>query len=184
MVIRSTTTAFASALLLSCGAKSELLVAPIDAGTTVDGHMPIAGCDYAPLTGDAFGTTRTFASAASLPAGRYRIRFVDGCMKYSPAQGWTVNAYPAGGGEDQWWLVAGSSARSIAVLPGNVGFEIGAGAFADFEACVNASRAAPPLEIDFAGGTLGVRLVDAPYDDNVAGLDGRSPTWAIECVGR
>jgi hypothetical protein len=103
-------------------------------------------------------------------------------MKYGPDQGWTVNAYPAGVGGDQWHLVATVSPPTDIVLPGNVGYRVGAGGHTDFEACVDASRNVPAVEFDFAGGPIGVRLADTPYDDNVSGIDERDPTWSLECV--
>ena len=35
-------------------------------------------------------------TARFLPAGRYRVEYVDGCLKYSGSQGWSLNAYADG----------------------------------------------------------------------------------------
>jgi hypothetical protein len=172
---RRVTALVLAAVTTSCGAKTPLLVA--------DRVAPIdAACTFAPARGDVTGTLRSFASGAELPAGRYRVRYIDGCMKYAPGQGWTVNAYAPDAGVDRWHLVASGSRPIDLVLPGHVGFVLGAGGFADFDDCVASSLREPPIEFDFAGGVLGVRLTDSPYSDNVDGIDGRSPTWAIECI--
>src|SRR5258708_7412568 len=43
-------------------------------------------CDYGTVVSDAFGATVFFAGGAGLPAGRYRVRYLDGCMKDSTNQ--------------------------------------------------------------------------------------------------
>ena len=113
---------------------------------------------------------------APIPAGHYRIRYVDGCMKYSGAQDWTVNAYAAG--PYAYWITAPTRGGQLAVAPGTVGFMPGS-AFATFDECVAANAADPIVELDFAGGVLGVELEDSPYTDNVAGEGGRNPSWQL-----
>jgi hypothetical protein len=192
-----------AALLLacSCGARTELglvvaadaspkdAMGPGDAGladvpdVSVDVPIDVGGpdspqvCDYGPLVSDVFGTTVNWNGGAPLPAGHYRITYVDGCMKYSASQGWSVNAYASG--PDTLWVVQNGSTE-IAPAPGTVGFLVGQGGFASFDACVSANLAEDmPLELDFSGGTLGLRLADGPYSDNVAGESGRNPTYRL-----
>ncbi len=185
--------------MFGCGARTELDVLetqPADAQTAdvprdvADAGQDVAPdvgpeaavCDYGDVVSDVFGQTIYFAGGASLPKGHYTVTYVDGCMKYSPSQGWTVNAYASG--PDVYWLVTGASQQKLGVPPGTVGYTVANGAFALFDACVNASRALPPLGLDFPGGTLGVWLADNPYSDNVPGESGRNPTWHLSaCSG-
>ncbi len=77
-----------------------------------------APCDYGVVVGDVFGQTTYFAGGAPLPAGRYTLTYVDGCMKYSGDQGWTVNAYTQASSADEWYLVGASGAlNGIRSLP-------------------------------------------------------------------
>jgi hypothetical protein len=132
-----------------------------------------------------FGTPVYFNGGNPLPAGTYRMTYVDGCMKYGGGQGWTVNAY----GETgccKWWLIGESTADRKLVPPGTIGYAAGSGAFASFADCENESRATAPLEFVHSGGRLGIWLQDSPYTDNLAGEDGRNPRWRLvrlgECV--
>jgi hypothetical protein len=121
---------------------------------------------------DLFGQTTYFAKSATLPAGRYRVSYVDGCMKYSVFLPWTVNqsSPPTG-----WWLVGTSTSDKIAPLPGVASTDF----LGSFEACVSASKSVPAVEFDFGGGKLGLWLDDAPYQDNMAGENGRNPKWQL-----
>jgi hypothetical protein len=146
---------------------------------TIDVGVPEAPpvCDYGTLVEDVFGTTVDWNGGASLPPGHYAITYVDGCMKYSTSQGWTVNAYADG--PDTLFVVTSGNAQ-LGTAPGTVGFLQGQGGFADFDACVSANLANDvPLEFDFAGGPIGLMLDDNPYTDNVAGENGRSPTYRL-----
>jgi len=131
---------------------------------------------------DLFGNVVYFADGIELPAGRYRVEYVDGCMKYSSAQDWAVHAY-AGAEPDGWWLVGEDQTKKIVVPPGTVGFLVQNGGFATFDECVAANLLLPPSEFDFAGGKLGVWLQDSPYSDNLAGVDGRNPKWMLTLLG-
>lgn len=131
---------------------------------------------------DLFGTVVYFAEGATLPAGRYRATFVDGCMKYASSQDWTIHAY-AGAEPDGWWFVGETTADKIVPPPGTVGYSSANGAFTSFDDCVTANLALPPLEFDFEGGKLGVWLQDSPYSDNLAGQDGRNPKWKLTLLG-
>lgn len=128
-----------------------------------------------------FGTPVYFNDGDSIPPGTYRISYVDGCMKYGGGQGWTVNAYDQGGC-CHWWLIGANTSDTILVPPGTIGFAAGSGAFADFQECVTASRAAPAKDFEHAGGKLGIWLQDSPYTDNSAG-EGGNPKWKLERLG-
>ena len=58
-------------------------------------------------------------------------------------------------------------------------FTLQNGGFAQFDDCVNANRALPSGRFTFAGGVLGLLLVDVPYEDNVVGEGGRNPSWEL-----
>jgi hypothetical protein len=128
---------------------------------------------------DLFGAPTYFNNGKPVPAGRYLMTYVDGCMKYSGDQGWTVNAYPLGG-PCQWWLIGDTAAAKILQPPGAIGYLVGEGAFADFDDCVRTSKASPPKVFDHPGGLLGVVLQDAPYQDNIPGPQGRNPKWRLD----
>jgi hypothetical protein len=175
----------------ACGSRTPLLVpeeeafAP-EAGPSFDAGTPDAtfSCDLGQVTGDVFGQTALFAGGRILAAGRYRVSYVGGCMKYSSSQAWIVNAYPLGSsaGSDHWWFVASGQNVDTAIPPGTVGFLSGQGAFTNFDDCVHASLAVPPVDLVLSEGTLGVWLEDEPYGDNVPGVNGDSPTWSLECL--
>ena len=129
-----------------------------------------------------FGTVVYFSDGAALPAGHYRITFVDGCMKYASSQDWTIHAY-ADANPDGWWFVGDTTAQKIVVPPGTVGYAVANGAYATFDACVAANLALAPKEFDFAGGKLGVWLQDDNYGDNLAGVDNRNPKWKLTLLG-
>jgi len=160
-----------------------------DAAGTKDAAAKDAGpsCTFGQATSQAsasdlslFGTPAYFNNDQPLPAGTYRLTYVDGCMKYGSGQGWTVNAYA--NGTDAWWLVGATPSDKILVLPGTAGYAPDAGAFSDFASCVSASLLSPPVTFTHTGGVLGVWLQDSPYSDNTAGEDDRNPTWRLDGV--
>jgi hypothetical protein len=131
---------------------------------------------------DLFGRVVYFADGIALPAGRYRTRYVDGCMKYSSAQDWAIHAYP-NAEPDGWWFVGADTTDKVVVPPGTIGFLVSNGGFATFDECVAANLLLPPVDFDFAGGKLGVWLQDSPYSDNAAGVDNRNPKWTLTLLG-
>jgi hypothetical protein len=151
-----------------------------DGGSTCD--FGSAGSFATQTQLDLFGSIVYFSDGASLPAGRYRLSYVDGCMKYAGDQGWTIHAY-AGGASAAWWIVGDTSAARITVPPGTVGYSTAAGAFTNFDDCVAANTALGPTEFDFEGGKLGVWLLDSNYGDNLAGVGGRNPRWQLTLLG-
>lgn len=134
------------------------------------GEASSAGTDEAL---NLFGEVVYFANGEALPAGHYRIQYVDGCMKYGSGQAWAVHAFADG--SIGWWFVGESTADRVVMPPGTAGFST----FSTFDECVAANLLLPATELDFAGGKLGVWLADSPYSDNVAGVDNRNPKWNL-----
>jgi len=187
------------AVAAACGARTELDVASgRDAGAS-DAHVVDARsegaadardedvgvvdappiCDFGTVVATVDGSVVYWNGGQPVPPGHYRVTYVDGCMKYSGSQGWTVNAYAAGTGLDAYWLVGGATLNKLAEPPGTSGFLVNQGGFATFDACVQANASDPPVDVDFAGGVIGVELQDTPYTDNVPGENGRNPTWRL-----
>lgn len=132
-------------------------------------------CDYGTIVADVFGSV-VYWNNGFVPAGHYRVTYVDGCMKYSSSQDWSVNAYA--NGPDTLFIV--TSNATLGAAPGTVGFIQGQGGFKNFDDCVSANLANDvPFEFDWSGGSLGLALSDNPYTDNVAGENGRSPTYRL-----
>jgi hypothetical protein len=157
--------------------------APSSGAGTSGGEGGAATCEVgeaqspaAPGTLDLFGQIAYFGSGGELPAGHYRVTYLDGCMKYASDQDWAIHAY--GDGSIAWWL-GSTSGNKLVLLPGTVGIFQGQGGYTDFEGCVAANLPLPPIEFDFAGGVLGVWLADSNYGDNVSGVDGRNPVWKL-----
>lgn len=145
------------------------------------GSLGFGGCSLGQATSlasdqslDLFGNITYFANGKDLPAGRYRIAYVDGCMKFSASLPWSVNNALSTG----WWLVGAASDDRVVALPGKADNIPLLGA-ATFEECVARNRMLGPKEFDFAGGKLGIWLDDGPYTDNLAGDGGRNPTWQL-----
>jgi hypothetical protein len=138
------------------------------------------------LTIDVKGSTRYFNGGAALPAGNYRVTYVDGCMEYgaeSFGYSWCV-------ADPQVMLGQGATALTDpghCVLVGNGATIIGElpGATAmgttTYAACVAASKTSAPLDVSFAGGTLGIYVNDSLTSDDVGGESqcGASPTWQL-----
>lgn len=158
-----------------------------DAGESLDGALP-DGCVVGQVAStattsqlDLFGTPAYFNGGQPLPAGTYRITYLDGCMKYGGGQGWTVNAYAANAA--CWYVIGATTNDRIVVPPGTIGYAVGSGAYADFEDCVTASRQVPPVDFQLLQpSVLGVWLLDSPYSDNLPGLDNRNPKWQLSTV--
>lgn len=130
---------------------------------------------------DLFGTPAYFNDGLPLPAGRYRVTYLDGCMMYGSGQGWTVNAYESN--QACWYVIGETTSDRIVVPPGTIGYAPGSGAFASFDDCVAASRAAPPVEFELtAEQRVGIWLLDSPYADNMAGVDGNNPRWRLDSI--
>jgi hypothetical protein len=183
---------------VDAGAGEADVVSPVDAGPSEDASAPVdanedATCDFGSAINYAtqsslslFGEITYYAGGAVLPAGHYRVTYVDGCMKYaSSGQDWTIHAYADG--HDDFWL--GTAAGDMLVMPpGTIGYSAdpsqnGGGAFVQFDDCVAANKLLAPVEFDFAGGQLGAWNNDSNPGDNVAGVsdDGGidNPQWSL-----
>jgi hypothetical protein len=162
----------------------------LDGGTIATGN-PDGTCDLGAAGSfatdeklDLFGSTVYFAKGKTLPKGRYRVQYVDGCMKYDVPQAWAVHASTMPPTIYQFWLVGDTTTDKILTPPGTTGYQVGSGGFDTFEACVAANQQLSPIEFDFAGGKIGVWLEDSPYSDNQAGVDGRNPKWSLTLLGK
>lgn len=143
------------------------------------------------VTVDVQGATQIhFAGGAKLPAGRYRLEYVDGCNTFGDPLlcGWTVSGSHNNPGVFDCFLV-GNDTTVIAGAPGTVGAFVDpdptlGGAFATYAECVAANCDTPPLDFDFAGGTLGVQrdgggVLGAIDDLGGESEGGRSPTFRL-----
>lgn len=154
------------------------VLACADGGTPpTDAGRCDAATDLLPpeeLAADIFGVPTFFAGGVSLPAGRYRIAYADGCMMYDASWAWTVQGLPT----FQFQLIGATTADFLAVLPGTEApIGVGITGYPIYEDCIAANRALPPLDFDFAGGKLGIWQNDFKTDDNIAGE--QKPTWRL-----
>jgi hypothetical protein len=127
-------------------------------------------------------TPSYFAGGAPLPAGRYRLTYVDGCYTIGdPAvYGWAVHFLKASG---LGCSLIGADAKPLMFTPGIEGITIPP-ALDTYAHCVAANCKEPPLDFDFAGGKLGLlRNGGTPFaefddlDGTTAG--GRNPTFRL-----
>jgi hypothetical protein len=147
-----------------------------DASAPGDGGICDQGAGVtlpAELTPDINDNAETyFAGGAALPAGRYRITYVDGCIRYDPTiYWWAVN----GGVTFEYWIAGATSADGIQVAPGVVSLA-GDTSFTD---CVAASQGLS-ADITFAGGKLGIYNNDFKPSDNLPAMTGENPTWRLD----
>src|SRR5262249_42128351 len=131
-------------------------------GGAIDGGGPACDPDAAAIAPttvevDPNGSTRYVANGASLPAGRYRAQWIDGCMRWAfggPEFGWDVNDPPPGvfGGpvamDPGYCLLVDAQNAFVAALPGLTGSSADSGAN-DYASCIAASRGIPPVDFDF-----------------------------------
>jgi hypothetical protein len=151
-----------------------------DAGTGASGGTCGLGAAASFATNadlDLFGQIVYYEDGGALPKGRYRAKYVGGCMKYDFIFDWQVQASARDAGGGGFWFVGDTSDDRIVMAPGATM------SYADFDACVAASLAIPAEEFDFDGGKIGVWLNDNPYQDNVAGEDGGNPKWQLTLLG-
>ena len=144
-------------------------------------------CELAPAVADELGNVGLFNGGADVPAGTYKINYVEGCIMYSGGQNWTVHAYePSANGTPAYasFVLVGETSADVkmAALPPQAWMfgPNGNNGVADFAGCVAAQKAASTaIEYAHAGGKLGVYVNDSPYGDNVAGEGGKNPKWSI-----
>ncbi len=139
---------------------------------------------------DPTGSTHYVANGASLPPGRYRAQWVDGCMRWAiggPAFGWDVNDHlPPGvyagpvSMDPGYCLLVDAQGAYVAALPGLLGTAADSGTM-DYASCIAANQGLAPVDFDFGGGKLGVIANDLGAGDNTTGesAGGVSPTWRI-----
>jgi hypothetical protein len=142
------------------------------------------------LTIDVKGSVRYFANGTDLPAGMYRVAYVDGCLEFgAEASGyyWTINDPGVYSGQQSTIisdpgscvLVGGSSMALIGALPGETSTGLQA-----YASCVAASKSAAPLDFQFSSGKLGIYVNDSLTADNIGGEGqcGVSPTWQLSAL--
>jgi hypothetical protein len=135
----------------------------------------------------AVAATQYFARGISLPAGRYRVAYVDGCRKFNAFGGWTVHGTPASITRATAYTIITDDGAPLQTAPGTFGLLAGAGAdpygaFETYAECVAANREQPALDLDFAGGMLGIVDGDdgTPFDDVTGESEGgRNPTFDL-----
>ncbi|MFO0597144.1 MAG: hypothetical protein U0228_17655 [Myxococcaceae bacterium] len=128
-----------------------------------------------------FGSEIFFDDGRPIPAGNYRLRNNGGCMRFSPNQSWTCNAFS--NGSIAWWIIGASKAEKLMIAPGTFGRDINPPypdvGYSSFAACDAANKALPPKDFYFQGGKLGIWLADDAYDDNTPGEGGKNPSWTL-----
>jgi hypothetical protein len=161
------------------------------------------------LTADTLGTVRYYSGGTPLPAGRYRVAYVGGCMAYgvgaSAVSGWTVHGSRGDfiTGLSAFWMVRDDGSL-IVIAPGTAGTLVvpddcsplapgceaqfatslsdpSAGAFATYDECVTANCTLPATDFNFEGGVLGLRYGAISSVVTVPGesVGGRSPTYRL-----
>jgi hypothetical protein len=146
-----------------------------EAGASGDGGLCDDGAGVTlpvDLTPDIDDNAETyFAGGASLPAGRYRISYVNGCIRYDPTiYFWAVN----GSFNFEYWIAGATTSDGIQVAPGVVSLA----GDTSFDDCVATSQGLS-ADITFAGGKLGIYNNDFKPEDNVPGTGG-NPTWRLD----
>ena len=119
-----------------------------------------------------------FSAATSLPAGRYRIAYVDGSDEIDANWAWTVQGAP----NFQFVLIGASTTNVLGVLPGTVAtIAFGVTGYLNFDDCTAANRALPPLDSTLRevslgfGKTTGRRATTYPAPGT---RRGGSPVWS------
>ncbi|MFZ5441616.1 MAG: hypothetical protein ACOZQL_16535 [Myxococcota bacterium] len=161
------------------------LVTDVEVSTTVDCTVGTVSSSATAQDLNLFGTPSYFNAGAPLAAGRYRATNMGGCMKYAPTQKWMTQAWADG--SSAWWLIGESSTDRRFMLPGVFGWATVGGQAVDqgaetFAECDRLNRAVAPVEFQFAGGRMGIMLVDAIYTDNTPGEGGQNPSWKLTRV--
>jgi hypothetical protein len=140
------------------------------------------------LTVDVPGASvRYFAGGAALPAGRYRLTYVDGCNTYGIGIGWTVHGGRTVLGVFSCSLI-GDDGNAFAFTPGTELYpDAGIGEVYVYADCVAANCSQAPLDFDFAGGRLGILRdgggVLGAIDDLGGEYEGgRSPTFRLSLL--
>lgn len=95
-----------------------------------------------------------FAAGASLPAGRYEIRYIAGAVRYSAGDAYRLNKEPSE------YRVIINDVETIPFGGDSVGYAV--------PALLEAAKAGQALVFDHTGGKIGMFLSDATYGDNTA----------------
>jgi hypothetical protein len=121
-----------------------------------------------PITPDIYSPTVSYFG--SYPAGTYQIAYINGALKYNPAQGWALNA----------WSI-NPSGYIIVYSAGTLQFP--GSNFVTFpsQAAVEAYNAGISQLIVHSGGSIGMFLTDTIYGDNLPGNP--NPTFGLTKIG-
>jgi hypothetical protein len=141
-------------------------------------------------TVDLAGNLQLFVGGATLPAGRYRLSYVDGCNIYSVLGTKSVSGKGNCALVDENGAYIADTPGTVALVPVGVisladGYLIPA--YSTYDECVAANCEPPPLDFDFAGGKLGVKSNPPSVDTASLGLvilggeseGGRNPTFRL-----
>jgi len=151
------------------------------------------------VTADTLGTVRYYSGGTPLPPGRYRVKYVDGCMAYgvggisAAVSGWTVHGSRGDfiSGLSAFWMVR-DDGTLVVIAPGTAGTvvapsncspaapdceappatslgDLSAGAFETYGECVSANCMLPATDFDFDGGVLGLHYGSISSVVNVPG---------------
>jgi hypothetical protein len=135
-------------------------------------------------------TEQRFGHGAMFPPGKYRIEYVTGCDTFGDPMlcGWTVHGSTSMPGLSNCFIIGGGT-TIIGVTPGTTGYFVDpdpmiGGAFMTYDECVAANCDDPPMDFDFAGGTLGVQrdgggTLGAIDDLGGDAVGGKSPTFRL-----
>jgi hypothetical protein len=129
---------------------------------------PIVPDDYVTPNILAATPIAYFNNGASIPAGTKKVKYTSGAMRYGIEHQWSIH-FNLGGGPRFQILHSGGS--TIINGPGDA-VQYGS------QALVELANANAEVTFSHAGGTIGMRLVDDPYADNISGSP--NPTFLLQ----
>ncbi|MFQ5571108.1 MAG: hypothetical protein ACE5G0_15620 [Rhodothermales bacterium] len=137
------------------------------------GWRPAKPCDVDRISIDAsvlYGEHVSFCSGDSLPAGRYRITYLEGAHRFSddpanPYYDWDASSV----------YIYHDDGKNSLLAPGPTAYR----GF-DIVADVTAAYAGRRVEFDHKGGKISMHMQDNPYSDNVSGIP--APTYKLEVL--
>lgn len=156
-------------------------ITDLNTGFFMEREVPIIinACtvDWGNVTPDINSGTRSYWNLAQdIPAGNYRIAYVNGAVRYNASGEWWLNHdnnSPFGG-----YRIAYNNDAATAVFPGTASSTDGTHFFSQAE--VEAANAGRSITFAHTGGRIGVYLSDQPYADNLPGSP--NPTFKLETL--
>lgn len=104
------------------------------------------------------------------PAGNYKVSYVNGALKYSPAAGWSLNDEAMFGGQYRIYYTSAEGTTVPIAFPGTT-------TQYSSQALVEAANAGKSVQFTHYGGSIGCYLFDTIYNDNVPGSP--NPTFQL-----